>query len=339
MFKETKQAFSQIFTGLTKSFKLIPSVIRKCFYDIKNFKENFSNLYETNLNLGIYHLKSGNIRDAIIRFRIMSMLFNKHKSIQEIYTWLIWSYFIAEKEKKAVYWTGKYNNNNQEATIEKDLLNLITNTALEAELEKIPLTIIKKYNNITASYYDLEYYDKDLSLPKMFIKDLLAEIKEYDGKLNILEIGSGTGIIGNELYNYINKEKYTITAIEASIKRIEIAKKLGKYSELLEQDIEKFLSNKTKENFDLIICFLSLTFLRDNTEILKDIKNILVDKGYLALLMPISNVTARKSIAFTYSQNDLYKNIEKSNYNIASINKYNLNKKRYESLLLQKDII
>ena len=68
-------------------------------------------------------------------------------------------------------------------------------------------------------------------------------------------------------------------------------------------------------------------------------KNILADKGYLALLMPISDVTARKSISFTYSQNDLYKNVEESNYNIISKNQYNLNKNRYEKLLLQKNII
>lgn len=334
MFKETKKAFSNIFISFTKALKLIPNVIKQCFDDIKNFKGSFHNLYETNLNLGIYHLESGNIRDAIIRFRIMTILFNKHELIGEVYKWLVWSYFIAEQENKAIYWIKKNNSIKEE-----ELFNLITNKKLEAKLERIPLSIIRNYNDITAGYYHNKYYKKDLSLSNIFIRDLLVEIKEYDGKLNILEIGSGVGIIGNELYNYIDQEKYTITALESSTKRIKIAKKLGRYSRVLEQDIEEFLLSNTKENFDLIICFLSLTFLRSNTKILKDMKNILADKGYLALLMPISDVTARKSISFTYSQNDLYKNVEESNYNIISKNQYNLNKNRYEKLLLQKNII
>ena len=334
MFKETKKAFSNIFIGFTKTLKLILNVIKQCFDDIKNFKRSFYNLYETNLNLGVYHLESGNIRDAIIRFRIMTVLFSKHELIGEVYKWLVWSYFIAEKENKAIYWIKKNNSIKEE-----ELFNLVTNRELETKLEKIPLSIIKKYNNITARYYDRKYYNRNLSLSNVFVKDLLVDIKEYNSKLNILEIGSGVGIIGNELYNYIDRKKYTITAIESSIKRIKIAKKTGEYSRVLEQDIEEFLLSNTKENFDLIICFLSLTFLRSNTKILKDIKNILANKGYLALLMPISDVTVRKSVSFTYSQNDLYKDVEKANYNIISKNQYNLNKNRYEKLLLQKNII
>ena len=89
----------------------------------------------------------------------------------------------------------------------------------------------------------LEYSGPDL------VKTHLATLKKADGRLSILDLGCGTGLIGEVLNPYAKK----LTGVDLSAAMLAKAAEKQRYHQLHHADISDFL-NSTDTQYDLITC-------------------------------------------------------------------------------------
>jgi hypothetical protein len=66
MFGKIKKIFSDLWSILCAFFRKISESLKDLSYKSKH-------LYETNIDNGLYHLKKGNLWDAVFRFKIVSV--------------------------------------------------------------------------------------------------------------------------------------------------------------------------------------------------------------------------------------------------------------------------
>jgi SAM-dependent methyltransferase len=116
---------------------------------------------------------------------------------------------------------------------------------------------------VYSKYYDLLYKDKDYKAETLYISNLL---KDYaPNAINILELGSGTGIHGLMLKSY----GYDVFGIERSEEMVYEARKKG--FECAICDIRNYRSNK---KYDTVMAlFHVISYLTCNNDLLTVFKN------------------------------------------------------------------
>ncbi len=118
----------------------------------------------------------------------------------------------------------------------------------------IPVQYILK----SSSFYGKEFYvDKNVLIPRPETEILVQEthnlIKKHlkNNKINILDIGTGSGIIAITLKD-LNKN-YSITATDISKKALKVAKKNSKKYNIQVKFIKTDLFNNINDKYDVII--------------------------------------------------------------------------------------
>lgn len=154
----------------------------------------FQNIVKTNIELEKYHLKTGYIKDAIIRFKIAQFFFDRDNP--EIHYWLGWCYFLQGKYDKAVK-SLKKGNKSDEVKLAKFLENIDSET-------EIPRQIFEDLREITQCEGNKKYYSKDLysnniELPMEYMEFFLSSIEKLTHKPKILDYGCGSGLAGSYL--------------------------------------------------------------------------------------------------------------------------------------------
>jgi SAM-dependent methyltransferase len=160
-----------------------------------------------------------------------------------------------------------------------DLYNVLINFYPEDSISKkidilIENWLLDKLNDWYEKYYDPENkeYEK--------IKEIISN-KFKSNKLNILEVGCGTGRITKKLTFDFSK----ITAIDKEKSYIDYCKKNLNFKnlKLFHNDIDNF---KSYEKFDVIIfSWIGLHYQKNIDQILENIKNNLLKKGSLVIIL------------------------------------------------------
>lgn len=130
-----------------------------------------------------------------------------------------------------------------------------------------------------SSHYEaLEWYGKRWEFGET--------LKFFKGKeKDILEIGCGRGYFLREAILAGNK----VTGIDFNASAIKFAKEhfgIDNTFKLSDQEFSKFFSNK---KFELICFFHTIEHLEDPLKFLSNVRNILVDKGFIAFSVPNKN--------------------------------------------------
>lgn len=107
-----------------------------------------------------------------------------------------------------------------------------------------------------AYFFNEEYYvDKNVLIPRpeteILVKETITKLKEYKKELNILEIGTGSGIIAITLQKHFPTAK--ITAVDISKKALNVAIKNQNIHNTNVIFKQSDLFNKVNGKFDLII--------------------------------------------------------------------------------------
>ncbi len=263
-----------------KYFRLASSKLKEM---INSNQKKLSNIAATNLDLGIYHLREGNINDAIFRFHLVLLL--DKDNIPAMYN-MARAYIAKDKETKASYYISKcleLSPHNVEALFLKRIFDKKT------QVSEVPISIIKSYYNNFAATYDAEFnIEKGFFAPE----DLLTIASKFvKSPKNILDLGCGTGSLG-----FLLKGKYgnaELVGVEISEKMIKIlqekqSKTSNSYHLVVENDMWEFLL-KTKKKFDLIVANLSLHYHADIEKSLKMIKQCLEPNGIFVFSVEKSN--------------------------------------------------
>ena len=119
-----------------------------------------------------------------------------------------------------------------------------------------------KYNNLWVQKYSLGPTRREV------LKIVLPLLKK-NNKLNILDIGCGTGQLIKDINNEIEVVNYL--GIDVSKNKIKEAQKANKKLKFKTIPIEKFNS---KEKFDIVICTHAFPYFPDKENVIKKIHDI-----------------------------------------------------------------
>jgi predicted TPR repeat methyltransferase len=269
----------------------VVDLLNKAKYELIEVRKKMKNLEHTNYDLGMYHYNSGNLSDAIFRFKMLKKIFKVSGQID---------YFIGrcyiernqiEKAKPYIesYLKGMDTTFREEAKYCYDLAyGRIQN------IKAIPQSIVKRTFNLLAEKYDEIFFSKP-NLPQDEVyKQLNAYVNEvgspYGNK--VLDLGCGTGYIAKMLKS--NKVAGSIVGVDFSSKMIEICKALKIdhapcYDILFEESFESYFSKEIDKQFDIIIASKIISYFNDPLKLLTSCKEMLKTGGVIALTYKVSS--------------------------------------------------
>jgi len=310
-----------------KKLPKLPSlgtVIKELFRDavdgIKKFKDEFPTIKEklkdptkTQYELGLYHAKKGNLRDALLRFWITTKLDKNHA---EAFYRIGWVHFQKSKDNKAKKSLEKALSLNPNLIEARFLLNIIE----KKYIDEIPLDMIKEDADRWADIYESVFLQDMEYKGHQAVCNAILGIFNFQNKEDkipkVLDLGCGTGLCGV----YLRKQTAHITGVDISSamlkyaddlkeEKIDIQKEIEKksapkefkdgktnkevdekkeiketikvYDKLIEGDIISYLRN-TEEKFDAISAGYTFNFFGNLKELFPLCKKVLKGGGILA---------------------------------------------------------
>jgi predicted TPR repeat methyltransferase len=300
-----KNFLINILMGLKASIKLIINNAINLPANAKNVRAKIANLEETNLEMANYHLKNGNLNDAILRINIL-LRFIAPNSPKAFYK-LAWCYFIKKDFARAL--------ENLNKCPDLDVYGLKKHL-LSNDPEEIPLRLLQEYKNLALARYLERFINKRVDLGAVLLDMMMQYTQDLPKKCQILDLGSSAGGIGEKLAALISKE-YTLTGVEDSQAMLEQTRLVGAYDNICNMELEDFLLN-TQTKYDIILSLNSLSFTKNLCSYFNKIHNILKTDGYFISAFKVGEISKLDSnkVEFLYARDDLEKNIIDSKFMI-----------------------
>ncbi|MDN5248267.1 MAG: methyltransferase domain-containing protein [Wolbachia endosymbiont of Tyrophagus putrescentiae] len=286
LIKDIILSFARKFAGvfnIKKNISFFKSKRNTLYTEITTFFEKSRNLLDTNIEIGLYHFYKGNISDAKLRFHIIGIF--RIKSPLIYYNLGRCNFAVGNLQKAYNYFikTLKLDSKHAEASY---YIKKMTDPSL---IKALPINLIKQYFDYTG-----EYFVEHWLIAKQYKGHELvhaAIIKIFDNKsiakLNILDLGCGTGICGHFLK--INNIGNYITGVDISNRMLNIARGCfikGKsvYNELIRMNMSDFLAQEKKHKHDVIIFAEVLHYLSDFQSELELAKEVISNKGAIVCI-------------------------------------------------------
>ncbi|MGV2432153.1 MAG UNVERIFIED_CONTAM: class I SAM-dependent methyltransferase [Rickettsiaceae bacterium] len=327
---------------LYNTIRDMPKLYRESLVELKLFIRNqifkLQNITETNIELGKYHLNNGDIGDAILRFKIAKLLFDKENPV--INYWLGWCYFL-----KADYnLTLKFLSD-----IKSLEANNLKNFIKDADnIKEVPNDIWHMIKSSTLSglgskYYVSNLYNKPIDMPTEFMEFALAHIEEIPNNTKILDFGASKGFVG-ALLDYKTDAKYSIAGMDdleifvSYIKEIRGERGVV-YDEMLYRNLHDPKAAVKGQKYDIIFSFDSLAFVRDFSKYFTSFYESLNREGYFVILLPKGTTSGwnPKNMSYKYKQSDIESQLNLAKFNIMAIKEWSLGKeKTYISFICKK---
>lgn len=297
--------------------------------DFKNLRKNWHNLHNTNLDLAIYHMNNGNINDAILRLKILDFIISPNN--ERVFALLAFCYFVKGNKTRSLEYINK--------TSQKHDVFGLKHFLTHNDLAEIPEQIINEYRRICANIYIAKWHSYDIYIPKLFVSSLFKNIEELPASCSILDLGSSAGLIGAEL-DYKLEKNYTLTGVE-NVKELTKYTKHNKrnlYDALLDLSVKEFLLQKHNKKYNIITSFCSLDFAKDLSCYFVQIKKILAEGGYFALLLQTDsqNYLNASGNNFVYIKSDIEKQLRLANFDILDIKGWRLSRNIFYNIFIVK---
>jgi predicted TPR repeat methyltransferase len=332
-----RKYFSAI-SNFGKSFKnhllSLPSIFRA---QVVNTKDNFiklqyklHNLAESNIDLGIYHLRCHHYNDAIFRFKMVDKFFDPDN--KEANYWLSWTYFMKKDYKKAIISLNKSQDLDKVGLL--DFIKSIDNK------DYVPPLIYSMHRDIIAEIIADKYISKEDNLLIDLVSELNKQARNLPENYNILELGSNMGILGTEI-NRRMQECYKLTGVEISDKMIELqnlcfpGQKL--YDETINSPVEVFLQKEQKK-YDVIYSLEGFSTNKILKQVFNNIFSLLKNSGYFAFIIRTDNQTIlrKEFLEFAYNTQYVKEELENSGFKILSSKNFILEIKNNYSIFVCK---
>lgn len=304
---------------------------------IRKNEHKFSNLIQTNYDLGMFHLRAHNMLDAELRFRLVLYFKpNHHMALYQLARCLYAKNKISSAKKKLKL-ALTIKPDFQEADY---FLGIVDENK---EPNKIPISIIEEYYNRLATEFDDEFSrSTGYRLPEYLIDAVVDNIKDKQNKYSVLDVGCGTGQCSHDLVNRIKIDK--LTGVDISENMLKEAKKLTKddiciFDKLVEADYSEYLT-KTKNKYDIVIAGLSLHFQKGLSATLVKMKSILTADGIIAFSVEKSfdqKLDANLNYSFEnfcYNKAYVESEVKKAKLKLHSIMEYSIKNDRIAFIIV-----
>lgn len=298
----------------------------------------FENITETNIQLGLEHLRNGDIKDAILRFRIAKWLFDKENP--ELHYHLGWCYFLNGQKDMALKALAK-SKDQDKVGLKKFIEN-------PEKCNYVPYEIwskMKEYTMIDSrdKYFAEDMYRNITELPLEFVSHFLTTIQELRPRSQILDLGAATGLVGSYLDYKINVD-YDITGVDEHKIYLNYMKDLrGErgfvYNRAISGSLHKIKDIFAKKKYDVVLSFDSLSFVQDLGNFFKPVNSGMAKDGIFAVLLPVGkqNAWSISDLSYMYDKSFVEKQLELAKFEIVSIKEWTLRKKgKYVSFICKK---
>ena len=279
---------------------------------LAGIRYNLSNLTDSNLDLGKYHLRIGNYNDAIFRFKLIDSYLDKNNPVANY--WLGWGYFFKGKYNKALYHLEKAGT--EDIVGLRDFIQNIDN------LTEVPEEICRLHRDIMASSYIDRFDVAANNIPLKMVSELNAVITKLSEHYSILELGSNIGLVGFEI-NQRMADGFSLTGVETSAELIQLQSLYLRqdqiYNSVIQQDITSYLlDNETKH--DIIISLDGLSYAANLEPAFNLIKSRLKSGGYFTLAFKTSlvNKFLTNYLEFTYNPAEIRNTLIKVGFQIKA---------------------
>lgn len=250
----------------------------------KEAREKLRDIPGTNFNLGLYHLKIGNIDDAIMRFKMVNFL---KPEMKEVSYYLGRCLVIKGDLEDAKPYLEKARSNNVKVKETDYILQKINSPE---SINVIPDDIVKERADSLAEFYSLNGVDESEIIEReMLLGWVLKNITDKNPNLKVLDIGAATGV-----YGHILKEKAIVKELVGVEPSAVLAKRAGSLKtrgELVYNDVKvltcrEFLENAKGEN-DLILIDRVIEYYGDLSVLASKLNGLLKKNGILAFMLDI----------------------------------------------------
>jgi ubiquinone/menaquinone biosynthesis C-methylase UbiE len=119
---------------------------------------------------------------------------------------------------------------------------------------------------------------------------------------HVLDLGCGTGVYAK----YLLENRATVTAIDASSEMIDIVNtKFGDELRTYTQDLSLGLPDEKSDNYDVVICPLTIHYIEDLSLLFNDVKRVLKRGGYFVFSTHHPLVDIESSLSGDYFEREL----------------------------------
>ena len=286
-----------------------------------------SNLVETNYQLGLYHLRANNLRDAEFRFRIV--LYFRPKHYMALYN--LAKCYVAKKQKYSAIEKLKIALDEHKDFPEAEYL--LHTLEKSSKIEEIPSSVVREYyDNIAPSYNEKFSPSRGQKVPEYMAELLSLHSSSKNGEVEILDLGCGTGKCSKALAEQLKYK--SITGVDISKSMLKEAQKLTKnksplFDKLIHLDFNDFLTKSTNK-FNIILAGMSLHFVKDLHSPLKKISTLLEKEGCLAFSVEQAPEGSHTGISsnyenFCYTQSAIKKHLKEANLSLIFLDEISLN--------------
>jgi SAM-dependent methyltransferase len=320
-----KNTIKSFFKYICELPTFVKNQIQRLKSEFTTLHQKLKNISDSNIELGIYHLKNGNYRDAIFRFKLVEKYLDPNNKLACY--WLGWAYLLKQDYKSSIVNLTKAEG--------EDKVNLLEFVKTIDTAGYVPMPIHELYRDIKASSLVSKFASDAYDIPKMLILELNAAISSIPEEYNILEIGSNVGLLAYEI-NKRMQEKFYLTATEISEQMIKLQKP-DLYDKVLQVSVNEFLL-KTKQKYDIVCSLDGFAFASDLSTIFHNVFFVLNQGGYFAFLVRSSQKNSFSNIMleFSYNNKQLLNLLKETGFEVLSSKEFTLEIKNNYSIFVCK---
>lgn len=365
-------SFKDLFVSLGKqSFylyrKFCKVEIPKGITYLNTLKRKIQNLYDTNLELGLFHLYNNNLWDSYFRFSFMRYIFRNIENTkkEEIYFNLFKILVIQNKKKKAKEFLKKIkteiNKGNSTFYSRQDVLFYERILYCIDNIEGVEQSILMNKFDIMAPYYVENYIiPKNYAGHEIVAKYITKYLDKFDinkKNLKILDLCCGTGIVPqflkmNNIGGYFVGVDFSENMIEISTHIKSNSKKVfntlycndmidftKKLNTINNKNISSTVDNREStihQTFDIVLAIDCLHYYGNFSQQLSAIKTTLYNTRSILIVTVLANNDSNSckyennvEHKFSYSKDFLYDIFTHKGFYILDIEKVEFFKNCY----------
>lgn len=321
MYRSVFSVFSSTIKMLVDFFKNSKIFqIRTIANEYNEVKAKISNLYSTNMEVGIYHLHQGNFYDALFRFQLV----NKFKpDTPEVLYQIGRCYLMKKNQEKAIKYFREALA--RDKSHEGSLYQLYKLSGYFSKINNVPLNVIAEHFDYGAISFAGMLISKKYLAPELVYGAIEKNFEKYQfPTLNILDLGCGTGICSQFLKMVGVGSIFTGVDISRQMTLISKkckAKDTQVFQEVFMMGIDEFLQTQCSMHYNAIILSEVLHYRRDITSLLQRITKFLSNDAIIIILTRAAgshNLEFSSSgDCFLFSKNYIKSEIENSGLQIS----------------------
>ena len=319
------------FLNIAKISTLIKNQLIESLGNFRNLRYKLNNLSESNMELGLFHLRNRNWNDAIFRFSVVNRFLdpsNKHA-----HYWLGWVYLLKQDHKKAII--------HLEQAGKEDQIGLLAFVKSINSVTLVPNEIYALNRDIMTDVFMDKFASETEDIPQELVKELNKAITDtLPEEYTILELGSNIGLLGNEI-NKRMQESYTLIGLEPSAEMIKSQgvyfAEQNMYNNTVQAPIDEFLA-KSLEQYDIICSLDGFAFTAHLGNMFKSVFSRLSPNGYFAFAVhsTLKSTFSNQTLEFSYNNQQIREQLIENGFTLLVAKDFTIEIKNNYSIFICK---